>query len=243
MKSLILAAGYATRLYPLTRDFPKPLLEVGGKTILDRLLADIDTIDAIDEHMIVTNDTFYTYFKAWKLRTHYKKKIILINDGAISNEQRKGAVCDILFVIEKFSLKDDLLVLAGDNVVDFSFKRFVEFAQIKGTSCITCHYEPSIPALQKTGVLVTDNDFKVMAMHEKPEVPPTHWAVPPFYFYKGSDLGLIYKAVASGCGFDAPGHLVAWLCSYADVYAWELPGKRYDIGNMASYEAVNKIFS
>lgn len=207
------------------------------------MLADVDTIDGIDEHIIVTNDTFYTYFKAWQQRKHYKKPITIINDGAICNECRKGAVCDILYVIEKMSLKDDLLVLAGDNVVDFSFKGFVEYALKKGTSCITCHHEPSVQALQKTGVLVANDAFKVVAMFEKPQVPPSQWAVPPFYFYKGSDLTLIYKALASGCGFDAPGHLVAWLCNHVDVHAWELPGKRYDIGDLASYESVNALFS
>ncbi|NLE32279.1 MAG: NTP transferase domain-containing protein [Bacteroidales bacterium] len=243
MKSLILAAGYATRLYPLTKDFPKPLLDIGGKTIIDRLLADIDSIEAIDEHLVVTNDTFYTYFKAWQLRTHYQKPVTIINDGAICNENRKGAVCDILYVIEKMSLKDDLLVLAGDNVVDFSFKEFIQYALDKGTSCVTCHHEPSMEALRKTGVLVADDAFKVVAMFEKPQMPPSQWAVPPFYFYRGSDLAMIYKAVAAGCGFDAPGHLVAWLCNHVVVHAWELTGKRYDIGDMSSYEAVNAVFS
>ncbi|MDP4276420.1 MAG: sugar phosphate nucleotidyltransferase, partial [Bacteroidota bacterium] len=219
-----------------------PLLEVAGKTILDRLLDDLDKIDAINEHIVVTNDTFATYFKAWVARTHNKKQITIINDGAICNEGRKGAVCDILYVIERLSLKDDLLVLAGDNVVDFSFSGFVQFAQEKGTSCITCHYESSVPALQKTGVLKVDEQFKVLEMFEKPVVPPSNWAVPPFYLYKGKDIGLIYKSVASGCGYDAPGNLASWLSKQTDVYAWQLPGKRYDIGDLNSYEEVNQIF-
>jgi len=242
MKSLILAAGYATRMYPLTKDFPKPLLGVGGKTILDRLISDIDKIEIVTQHIIVTNAVFFPYFKAWKARSHYNKDIIIVNDGTVNNENRLGAVRDILYVIENLCVNEDLLVVAGDNVVTFSFRDFVLFALEKGMSCITCHFEPCVPALQKTGVLVADDDFRVLGMYEKPQVPPSNWAVPPFYFYKASDLKLIEKALVSGCGFDAPGNLIAWLCQKTIVYAWELKGKRFDIGDIESYERVCRKF-
>lgn len=242
MKSLILAAGYATRLYPLTRNFPKPLLDVGGKTILDRLLTDLDRLDEVEEHIIVSNNTFFPYFMAWKNRVGYRKPIHIINDGAESNETRLGAVRDILLVVETLSVKDDLLVLAGDNVVDFSFEGFVRFARQKQTSCITCHHEPSVEALRKTGVLEMDGSNRVLMLHEKPANPPTNWAVPPFYLYHASDLTLIRKALTMGCGFDAPGNLAAWLAKERPVHAWEIPGKRYDIGDVQSYESVQKIF-
>jgi len=182
MKSLILAAGYATRLYPLTKNFPKPLLPVGGRSILDRLLADLDAIPVIDEHLIVTNATFYSQFERWRAEADYEKEIVLVDDTTTTNENRLGAVRDILHVIESLGLHDDLLVLAGDNVVDFSFAGLADFAREKGTSCITCHHEPALPALQKTGVLVADSDFRVEAIQEKPEAPASHWAVPPFTF-------------------------------------------------------------
>lgn len=242
MKSLILAAGYATRMYPLTKNFPKPLLEVGGKTILDRLVADIDKIEIVTQHIIVTNSVFYPYFKAWKARSHYSKEIVIVNDGTTDNDNRLGAVRDILYVIENHCVNEDMLVVAGDNVVTFSFRDFVLYALEKGTSCITCHLEPCIPALQKTGVLVTDDDFRVLCMLEKPPVPPSNWAVPPFYFYKAADLKLIEKALVSGCGFDAPGNLIAWLCKKTEMYAWEIRGKRFDIGDIEAYERVCKIF-
>lgn len=243
MKSLILAAGYATRLYPLTRNFPKPLLPVGGRSIVDRLLADLDTIEEIDQHLIVTNHTFYDHFRTWKTTCRFEKEIILIDDGTADNASRRGAVQDILFTIEQQSLHEDLLVLAGDNVVDFSFRGLVQFAALKKCSCITCHHEPSVPALQKTGVLEMDADGRVLAMHEKPQQPPSHWAVPPFYLYLAEDLPLLFQAVASGCGADAPGNLAGWLCKHVTMYAWELPGKRYDIGDLDSYEQVNRLFS
>jgi len=243
MKALILAAGYATRLYPLTKHFPKPLLEVGGKTILDRLIEDLDGLDAIDEHIVVTNTVFAPIFKEWLTNRSFTKPVVIVDDGTTTNENRLGAVKDILFVLDSLQIEDDLLVLAGDNVVDFSFAPFIEFASAKGKSCLTCHEEPSIPALQKTGVLEATVDMRVLAMHEKPQVPPSHWAVPPFYFYRKSDLPLIRKALESGCGADAPGNLMAWLCKQTEVYAWPLPGKRYDIGDLNSYHEVNELFS
>jgi glucose-1-phosphate thymidylyltransferase len=243
MQSLILAAGYATRLYPLTKNFPKPLLEIGGITILDRLIADLDKIEGITKHIVVTNHTFYSHFEQWKNHSDYKKGIVIIDDQTTNNETRLGAVRDILFVVEQLNIEDDLLILAGDNVVGFSMKGFIDFARNKQSSCITCHQEPSIDALRKTGVLETDESFKVLALHEKPQDPPSHWAVPPFYLYRTTDLPLIKQALEQGCGFDAPGNLAAWLCKKTTLYAWPLPGKRYDIGDLTSYEAVNKQFS
>ncbi|GGH30699.1 nucleotidyltransferase family protein [Sphingobacterium alkalisoli] len=243
MKTIILAAGYATRLYPLTKNFPKPLLEVGGKTILDRLIESVDEIEEVDQHIVVTNATFYSHFEDWKAKSSYKKEIVILNDGTTSNDNRLGAVRDILFAIEALQITEDILVLAGDNVTTFSFGNFAAYAKEKGTSCITCHEEPSIAALQKTGVLETDDNFRVIAMHEKPENPPSHWAVPPFYFYRGSDLPLIHRALGEGCGYDAPGNLAAWLCKQTDVYAWPINGARFDIGDLAAYEKAQKEFN
>lgn len=242
MKSLILAAGYATRLYPLTKDFPKPLLDIGGKTILDRLIESVDQIDELTQHIIISNATFYNHFVKWEAQTNYKKEIVILNDGTTSNENRMGAVKDIIFAIEELKIDEDLLVLAGDNVVDFSFANFVTYAKTKGTSCITCHEEPSISALQKTGVLDADENFRVIAMHEKPSIPPSHWAVPPFYIYRQQDLDLIKTAIENGCDYDAPGNLAAWLCKQTLVHAWPLNGARYDIGDIDAYEQARVVF-
>jgi len=242
MKTLILAAGYATRLYPLTKNFPKPLLEVGGRTILDRLVEAVDGIEEVNQHIVVTNATFHPHFEDWKAASSYKKDIVILNDGTTSNDNRLGAVKDILFAIEQLGINEDLLVLAGDNVVTFSFANFVRYAREKRTSCISCHAEPSLAALQKTGVLEADENMRAIAMHEKPENPPSHWAVPPFYYYKKEDLPLIQKAIDQGCGYDAPGNLAAWLCKKTEVYAWPINGERYDIGDMAAYEHAQEVF-
>lgn len=242
MDALILAAGYATRLYPLTKNFPKPLLKVGEKSILDRLVQDLERIDEINRIIVVSNDTFYGHFQEWKDNSNTLKPIQLVNDGTTSNDNRLGAVKDILFTIEALNLDQDLLVLAGDNVVDFSFKSFIAYAIDKQSSCICCHHEPSIEALQKTGVLEADDGFKVIKLHEKPKDPPSHWAVPPFYVYFKKDFPLIQSAIRHGCNPDAPGNLAGWLSQQTDVFAWPMTGSRYDIGDLKSYDEVNAIF-
>ena len=148
MKNVVIAAGYATRLGELTKNFPKPLLKIGENTILGRMLDDIDTIPEIDEHIIITNHRFAPIFEEWKRGTKYRKPITVVDDGTETNETRLGAVCDLLFAMEKLRLKDDLLVVAADNLLFFSFWQFVEFAVKKQTSCIMCHEQPSIEKLQ-----------------------------------------------------------------------------------------------
>lgn len=175
MKCLVLAAGYATRLYPLTKNFPKPLLDVAGKTILDRLIDDLDTIDSIDEFIIVSNHKFIDIFEEWKLKCSCSKQITLLDDGSVCNEDRLGAVKDIAFAIEKLGVNDDLMVIAGDNLLDFSFRGFYEFFTQKNKTCIMRHYEPEVEKLRKTGVAVIDDADKVLKMQEKPHNPASNW--------------------------------------------------------------------
>ena len=134
MKCLILAAGYATRLYPLTENFPKPLLEVQGKTILDWLLENIDETGCVDQYVVISNHKFADDFRKWA--EGHRLPIIVLDDGTESNETRLGAVCDLLFALQKLQIDDDLLVVAADNILFFSFQEFVDFAKEKGTSCI-----------------------------------------------------------------------------------------------------------
>ena len=239
MKNIVIAAGYATRLGELTKNFPKPLLKIGENTILGRMLDDIDTIPDIDEHIIITNHKFAPIFEDW---AKTKQKITILDDGTSSNETRLGAVRDIQFAIDTLGLDDDLLVIAGDNVLDFSLVRFLEYAREKGTSCIMRYYEPSEEKLHKTGVATVDENGLIMEMEEKPACPRSHWCCPPFYFYRRSDVPLVKVGIDSGCGVDAPGSFIAWLSAQTPVHAWEMPGKRYDIGNLASYEEVQRTY-
>ena len=236
MKCLILAAGYATRLYPLTENFPKPLLTVGSKTILDHLVDDIDSCSAIDEYVVISNHKYAHHFESWAKTK--PQKITVIDDGTDSNENRLGAVRDIQFAIDSLNIDDDLLVIAGDNVLDFSLTKFIDYAKQKSASCIMRYFEPDGKRLLKCGVVTVDSDDKVLRMTEKSPTPETNWCCPPFYCYTRADAALVKKGIESGCGTDAPGSYTAWLCTQTDVYAMEMPGSRYDIGNLESYEKV-----
>lgn len=236
MKCLILAAGYATRLYPLTENFPKPLLKVGDKTILDWLVDDIDTSGEVDEYVVISNHKYAHHFVDWAKTK--QQKITVVDDGTDTNETRLGAVKDIQFAIESLNIDDDMLVIAGDNVLDFSLTGFIAYSKEKNASCIMRYYEPNDQKLLKCGVVTVDENDKVLNMTEKSPTPATHWCCPPFYYYSQSDTKLVQKGIDCGCGTDAPGSFIAWLCTQSDVYAMEMPGKRYDIGNLESYEQV-----
>ena len=259
MINVILAAGYATRLGELTKNFPKPLLNIGNSTILGRMLDDIDAIDDITEHVIVTNHRFAPIFEEWiqtpfgipclggKLEGvggRWKKPITIIDDGSTTNDNRLGAVCDLLLVLESLPKQGDLeglLVVAADNLLFFSFKEFVDFAREKGTSCIMCHEQPSIEKLQRTGVVELDENHRVLGMEEKPQVPKSHWAVPPFYIYLKKDLDLVRHSVENGCGKDAPGNLAHYMVEHTTMHAWPMSAGRFDIGSLDTYyEAVER---
>lgn len=244
MKNIIIAAGYATRLYPLTENFPKPLLKIGGSTILGRILNDVDAFPEVEEHIIVTNHKFAHIFDEWAAADckHLTKPVRIIDDGTSTNDTRLGAVKDLLLAINECRIDDDIMVLAADNILDFSFRGFVDFFKEKQTSCIMCHYQPSVEKLQRTGVVVLDEQSKVLNMEEKPKEPKSNWAVPPFYIYRKEDMPLIKDCMNHGCGFDAPGNLAHYLCEVTDMHAWEMPGGRFDIGSLDTYEEAKRIY-
>ena len=272
MICIILAAGYATRLYPLTENFPKPLLEVAGKPILDWLIDDMNKTGLIDEYIVVSNHKFAPIFNEWSkvksqkipeqsspTRSLSKVKgqkqpssfvlrpssldIVVLDDGTSSNATRLGAVKDIDFAIDKMKLDDDLLVMAGDNLLDFSLEGFIRYAKEKNATCVMRYYEADEARLHKTGVAEIDTDGRILSMEEKPANPKSHWCIPAFYYYTREDARLIKKGIASGCGIDAPGSFIAWLSTQTPVYTYEMPGKRYDIGTLESYEQVKATYT
>ena len=236
MTGIILAAGYATRMYPLTLNFPKPLLEVGGKKIIDHLLEDGER-SGIERFIVVSNHKFISLFREW---AEGKENVMVLDDGSVDNEHRIGAVKDIEFAIEKAGINDDTLILAGDNVLDFSLSSFIEYGKKKGTSCIMRHREPDKARLSKTGVVTIDQSDLVLSMEEKPKEPKSEWAVPPFYYYVKEDLPLIKEGIENGCGTDAPGSFVSYLAEKRPVHAFLMPGKRFDVGSIEGYEKIRK---
>lgn len=225
----------------MTKNFPKPLLEVAGKPILNWLIDDMAQTGLIDEYIVISNHKFAPIFEDWAAK---KKEVTIrvIDDGTTSNETRLGAVKDIQFAIEQLQLDDDLLVMAGDNLLSFSLSDFIRYAKDKEATCVMRYYEADEERLHKTGVAEVDDEGRILSMEEKPANPKSHWCIPAFYYYTREDSHLIQKGIESGCGTDAPGSFIAWLCGQTEVYAWEMPGRRYDIGNLGSYEEVQRTF-
>ncbi|MDO5021879.1 MAG: sugar phosphate nucleotidyltransferase [Eubacteriales bacterium] len=240
MKCIILAAGYATRLYPLTENYPKPLLKVGEKAILDWLIEDIHSSGDVNEYIVVSNHKFADHFKAWA-QTH-TLPVTVVDDGTSTNDTRLGAVRDIQFAIEQRNIDDDLLIIAGDNVLDFSLTRFISYAKEKGSSCTMRYWEDDEDRLRKSGVSEIGENDVLLSLEEKPTNPKSHWCTPPFYFYVRDDAAKIKDAIADGCEVDAPGSLAAWMCRNSTLHSMQMPGQRYDIGNLESYEQVQKTY-
>ena len=225
MIAIVLAAGYATRLYPLTENFPKPLLLVNEKPILNWLLDDLEEQEEITGYVIVSNHKFIGYFEGWKETLNYKKPVILVDDGSTDNEHRLGAVKDIQVALEAIKGR------SGESFL----------SQKKQAPCVMCHEENDLKRQQKTAIIVKDAEDKIISYEEKPEVPKGNLAVPPFYCYREEDVARIDEAIKAGCSTDAPGSFAAWLSHQTDVYAWTMSGKRHDIGDSASYDAVQEI--
>lgn len=243
MKAIVLAAGYATRLYPLTKNQPKPLLEVAGKTILDHIVEKIDKVESNDEVIIITNDKFTAHFKDWAKSASFTKKLTVVNDGTTTNENRLGAIGDIQFVIEQLQIEDDLMILAGDNLFDFELTDFVKYFEETGTDCITAYQEENEAQLKRAGVIELSKENKVLTFEEKPDKPKSNYCVPAFYIYQKQSLPFIKQYLEEGNNPDAPGHFVPYLIKHKPVHAYLFEGKRYDIGTVESYEQVKLNFS
>jgi glucose-1-phosphate thymidylyltransferase len=242
MKCILLAAGYATRLYPLTKDKPKSLLEVGGKPVIEHIIAKIEEVEDINRIYIVSNAKFHKQFESWASTYSGPNAIEVLNDQTTSNEDRLGAIADIDFAVRHANIREDLLVLAGDNIFDMDLRNFVSFFQRLNKDCIAVHEVKDTEALRKTGVAELDQEGKVVAFVEKPQHPRSNLAVPPFYLFKPETVELIGQYLQEGNNPDAPGHYIPWLIKKKEVYAYQFNGKRYDIGTVENYKEVQEIF-
>lgn len=245
MKAIILAAGYATRLYPLTKNFPKPLLEVGGKTILDHLLEQIKTIADIDGAYVVTNRRFYGHFADWARANRAMLtglEIEILDDGTTSNDNRLGAVGDIQFAIEARDIADDVLVLAADNILLFSLQKLVNTFNSNPVPHIAVRHNPDYDDRKRRGNVELDKDNRVLQFIEKPDRPISEWSALPVYIYPTSILSHFEEYIANGGNPDAPGHFVAWLHTCETVYAYDIEGGVLDIGNRESLAEARAFF-
>lgn len=244
MKALILAAGYATRLYPLTKDRPKALLEVQGKAILDYIAAEIGTIDAINEIIIISNDRFYGEFVQWVDRTgmSFGKKITVINDRTTDETNRLGAIMDMWYAIDTLKIDEDIVVIAGDNLFNYKLKDSYDLFIKSGKDMILAKTMHLLSDLQRMAVGLLDENGIIIDMEEKPKNPKSEIAFFATYFYKRETLPLILEYLNQGNPPDAPGHFPAWLYMRRPVMAHLFDGECYDIGTFESYEDVQKNF-
>jgi glucose-1-phosphate thymidylyltransferase len=235
MQCVLLAAGYATRLYPLTENMPKALLKLGDKTILDMVVEKIEEVDEVEYIYIVTNEKFHTHFEDWAKTYIGPKKIKVLNDHTTSNDNRLGAIGDLKYVIEQEKISDEILVMASDNIFGFSLTDFVDMYHDKNADMICAHTIENKKELHSMGVVELDGNNKVLSFEEKPENPKSDLGVPPFYLYKKETIPMVDKYLAEGNNPDAPGHFVPWLINQTDVYAYVFDATRIDIGTVESY--------
>lgn len=242
MKAIILAAGYATRLYPLTLHTPKALLPINQKAIIDYIVEELNTIQEIDAIYVVTNHRFADDFTTWAKTAPGKTPIEVIDDGTTDDTNKKGAVGDIGFVIEQKHIDDELLVIAGDNFFTYSLQDYVNFYREKGHDCVCVKKWPNREELKQFGVALLDADGKVLDIEEKPAQPKSDTAVFATYLYKQDTVPLFAEYLAAGNNPDAPGNFPAWLYRRKDVYAYTFSGECYDIGTPESYREVCRMY-
>lgn len=235
MKCILLAAGYATRLYPLTKNMPKALLKLGDKTILDMVVEKIDEVDEAEDIYIVTNNKFYDNFLEWSKTYTGPKRVKVLNDKTTSNDNRLGAIGDLKFVIDSENIDDEILVMASDNIFGFPLTDFTGAYAKRRADMICAHRIENKAELHTMGVVELDGDCRVISFEEKPEHPKSDLGVPPFYLYRRDTLALIDKYLAEGNNPDAPGHFIPWLINHAEVYAHVFDATRIDIGTVESY--------
>jgi len=242
LKALILAAGYGTRVYPLTMDLPKALLPVAGKPVINYLVEEIEQTGRVDDIFVVTNNKFFDQFEDWMQQLDVRMGIEILNDGTDYNENRLGAIGDIALTIEKANLKDNLLVAASDNIFGFSFKKLCRFYEEQQTDCITVRVLEDVRKLRTTGVAELDDAFRVISFTEKPESPRSNLACPPVYIFRNDTLPLIGEYLRRGGNPDAPGFFIEWLVGQKPVHAFQFDEPRYNIGDLELYRAVCSVF-
>ncbi|MFA5118302.1 MAG: nucleotidyltransferase family protein [Candidatus Omnitrophota bacterium] len=246
MKALILAAGYATRLYPLTKDMPKPLLDVAGKPIIDYIIDKIKAVQAVNEVVIVSNNKFYGHFNEWISRKPQDRlKYRIVNDGSNTVEDRLGAVGDINLSIQECSIDDDLLIVAGDNLFDFSLNDFILFARQKSPYHAIClfHDDNTAADLTRFGIVQIDSNAMVTDFEEKPKAPKSRFIATCIYYVPQQKLQLINKYIGQGNQHDTPGSYIKWLTQYDRVYGNICNGTWFDLGDLDALKEASRQMS
>ncbi|MBE6153709.1 MAG: nucleotidyltransferase family protein [Firmicutes bacterium] len=243
MKCILLCAGYATRLFPLTENFPKALLEIGNRPLLDYILDEVNTIDEVDNIYVITNDRYYKHFDKWATEKDNIKKIKVISDNTTSNDDRLGAIGDIMYVINKENINDDLLIIAGDNLFTYKLKDVINFYNQKQNTVVCAKELDDIELLKRFAVAQIDNTDKVIDIEEKPNEPKSNLGVYATYIYPREVLNYFETYKNEGNNMDSPGHFPQYLYKREDIYVYKFNGECYDVGTHETLKEVNKIYS
>lgn len=242
MKCILLCAGYATRLFPLTKNFPKALLTIGDKPLLDYILDEVEKIDEVNEIIVITNDRYYEHFNSWAKEKNCSKPIDVLNDKTTSNDDRLGAVGDIMYVIDKKKINEDLLIIAGDNLFTYDLKDVVNFYHEKKSSIVVAKKLDDINLLKRLAVALADEDNKIIDLVEKPEKPKSDLAVYATYIYPKEILHYFNEYKLEGNNMDAPGNFPQYLYKKENIYAYEFKGECYDVGTHETLAIVNELY-
>ncbi|HEY3861812.1 MAG TPA: nucleotidyltransferase family protein [Verrucomicrobiae bacterium] len=246
MKVLILAAGYATRLYPLTLTQPKPLLEVAGKPMIEYVLDNLAPIGGIDHVYVVTNQKFAGHFQKWSdhyRATRHKMDFTIVNDQSTDDTNKLGAIGDLHLVLAKEKVDDDLIVVAGDNLFSESLEGFGKVCREKKTPILAVYDVKDLEEIKKYNSITLDASGKITFFEEKPKAPKSTLTGIALYYYPKSSLPLIHQYVAEKNNPDQPGRLIQWMYQRTPVHTWTVPGIWFDIGAKESLEEANRIFS
>lgn len=242
MKAILLVAGYATRLYPLTLNTPKALLPINGKAIADYIIDQIEKISDVDEIYVVTNHKFADDFEKWASEHKCKKPIYVLDDGTTTEETRRGAIGDILYTIDQKKIDDDVMIIAGDNFFTYSLEDYYNFFREKKSDCVCVKEFNNKKMLKQFGIALLDEEGKVIDIEEKPENPKSNNVVYAAYMYTKETVKLFRQYIAEGNKPDAPGNFVVWLYTRKPVYAYKFAEECYDIGTPESYKTVCELF-
>jgi glucose-1-phosphate thymidylyltransferase len=246
MKVIILAAGYATRLYPLTLTQPKPLLPVAGKPMIDYVLDNLAGIEGIDRVVVVTNAKFADHFQRWADAYRASKaplNFTIVNDGSTDDSNKLGAIGDLHLVLTRQKIDDDIIVVAGDNLFSERLEEFGKFCREKQAPVLAVYDVRNLEEIKKYNSISIDGSGRITFFEEKPKAPTSTLTGIALYYYPKSVLPLIHQYVAEGNNADQPGRLVQWLYPRVPFYTWKVPGLWFDIGSKETLEEANRIFA
>ncbi|MCI9234316.1 MAG: nucleotidyltransferase family protein [Bacilli bacterium] len=243
MKCILLCAGYATRLFPLTENYPKALLEIEeGKPLLNYTVEEINRLKEIEEIYLITNDRFYKIFKEWSESLNNEKPITIINDHTLSNDDRLGAIGDIQYTINSKNISDDVLIISGDNLFEFNLREALDFYYEKKAPVVGGQYENDEDLLTRLGVIEADENGKIVGFEEKPPHPKGNIKSLGIYIYPKHIVSVLKQYLEEGNKPDAPGYFLSYLYQKEPVYVFSFKGNWFDVGTHEALAEVRELY-